>query len=102
MKAAFYVGLLLCYMVVGYIALWIVISTNATSFYEAKAYYLSYFPLLMKDAILLTWLGIAMCGFSIYLLSYAQKLPGVIHKGVAQVMAVLNSILICWQVFTML
>jgi hypothetical protein len=102
MKTAFYGGLLLCFTVLAYTALWIVISTNATSFYAARDQYLSYFPLFLSDAMLLTVGGIAMCGLSIYLLIYSLKLPGVVYKRVIQVAMLLNSILISWQVFTLL
>jgi hypothetical protein len=84
MKTAFYTGLLLCFIVVAYVALWIVVSTTTTSFYAAKGHYMSYFPLFLRNALLLTGLGMATCGLSIYLFIYSQQLPGIVYRRVSQ------------------
>jgi hypothetical protein len=102
MKAAFYAGLLLCIVVVADLILWIVVSTKDVSFGQAKLLYLNHFPSFLRNATLLTLLGVALSGLSIYFLNRSQKLPSIVYHRAEQILTSLNIVLISWKVFTLL
>ena len=102
MKLFFYSGLLLCVVVVANIGLWIIVSTEEIAFEQAKALYLGHFPAFLRNATLLTLLGIALSSLSVYLLNRSQKLLGSSYQRVGQLLTVLNIILISWQVFSLM
>jgi hypothetical protein len=102
MKANFYSGLILCVIAVANVLLWIITSVNADTFGQAKTLYLSYFPGLLSNALILTFLNIALCSFSFYLLIRSQPKLGSLHHQLSLILIVLNAMLISWQLFTLM
>ena len=102
MRIFFYAGLLLCLVVVANVSLWIITSAKEMPFTQAKALYLGYFPVFIRNALVLTLLGITLNSLSTYLLTRSQKIISSGYRRVSQLVIILNIILISWQVFTLM
>jgi len=99
---AFTTGLLLSMMVLLNLGLWVYIATReGVSFMEAKQTYLSCFPAFLQNATLLTGLNIALCAISLYLLiSIGESLGR--FSGLVRIPVIINTILIAWNMFTLM
>ncbi|MEZ0486957.1 hypothetical protein [Fibrella aquatica] len=100
---SFALGLLLSMIVLLNLGLWIYVATReGVSFVEAKATYLSCFPSFLQNALLLTLLNIVLCVVSLFLLIRIGESLSRLANMVRIPTIIINTILIAWNIFSMM
>lgn len=99
----FYAGLLLFSLAVANVALWIFVATRVgLSFSDARQMYLSYFPGFLQNTLLLTGLNVVFCTISLYLLIRLGESLSRFHSFIRMPVVVVNTVLIAWNLFTLM
>lgn len=99
----FLFGLLLSGLAMANVGLWIYVATRpGLGFGEAKQTYLSYFPSLLQNPLVLTLLNIGFCGGSLLLLTRGGEPVSRSLNLVRMPVIAVNSLLVAWNVFTLM
>ena len=102
-NTSFYIGLLLCALVLLNVGLWIYTATSGDiTFEQARQTYLGYFPGFLQNATLLTLLDVGLCTLSLFLLIRPGELVDRLTSALRVPAIGANTVLIAWNVFSLM
>ncbi|NID12605.1 hypothetical protein [Fibrivirga algicola] len=102
-NVSFYLGLVLSALVLLNLGLWIYAATRVgLSFEQARQTYLGYFPDFLQHPTLLTLLNVALCSLSLFLLIRMGESLSRLANLIRIPTVVINTILIAWNVFSLM
>lgn len=102
MKAKFYTGVILCFIVLLNLLLWIRLSIAGDSFEKTKNNYLNYFPVFLRNAIHITLLSILISCVSFYLIESSKDSGNRLERLLGQYLNYLNILMVCWMIFSLM
>ncbi|RWW99963.1 hypothetical protein [Flavobacterium cerinum] len=96
----FFIAILALLFVITDISLWFMVSSNTTTFDDAKHQYLNNYPSSLQNAQLLTAISIILLVFSGTVFLSASKTKSL--KIIATIMGIVAVLLLMWKIFSLM
>lgn len=96
----FFIAILALLFVIADIFLWLMVSSDTTTFDDAKHQYLNYYPSTLQNTQLLTSISIILLVFSGTVFLSATKTKSL--KIAAIIMGIIAVLLLMWKIFSLM